>query len=303
MTNELWVIAEDSAALATLCGAGRALGLPVRAVVLGDVEDAGAYGAQEVLRFATPVSGLVEDTAPDVAALLEERQARLVAASTSPTGTLVAGRVAARLGVPLAAAVESVEVGETLTVRRQVLGGMAVRTEQLAGSAAVVTIGAGTFDPAPRGEAAEVAVETVAAATDSGIRLVDTQVQQVESVNLAVAPRVVSVGRGFAAQEDLALAEALAAAIGAELACSRPVAEGSGWMAKERYVGVTGAKLKPDLYIAVGISGQVQHTSGVDGAKVIVAINKDKDAPIFADADFGLVADLYEALPLLTAQL
>jgi electron transfer flavoprotein alpha subunit len=114
---------------------------------------------------------------------------------------------------------------------------------------------------------------------------------------------VVGVGRGFAAEADLDLARTLAVKLGAELACSRPIAEGVDWMPAERYLGVSGATIKPDLYLAVGISGQVQHLVGVNGAKVIVAVNKDKNAPIFASADFGVVGDLYQVLPELAKNL
>jgi len=93
------------------------------------------------------------------------------------------------------------------------------------------------------------------------------------------------------------LAEDLAAAIGAELACSRPLAEGADWMSADRYIGVSGQSVAPDLYIAVGISGQIQHTVGMVDSKVVVAVNNDDKAPIFEGADYGIVADLYEALP------
>ena len=122
-------------------------------------------------------------------------------------------------------------------------------------------------------------------------------------MNLAAARRVVSVGRGVAAQEDLALVDELAAALEAEVGCTRPVAEGSGWMARERYIGVSGALLKPDLFVAVGLSGQIQHMVGANSAKTIVAVNKDKNAPVFKQCDYGIVADLYEVLPKLSAAL
>ncbi|MEA5051904.1 MAG: FAD-binding protein, partial [Propionicimonas sp.] len=114
---------------------------------------------------------------------------------------------------------------------------------------------------------------------------------------LGAAKRVVGVGRGVAAEADLELARELAGRLGAELACSRPIAEGVNWMPAERYLGVSGATIKPELYLAVGISGQVQHLVGVTNAKVIVAVNKDKNAPIFSHADFGVVGDLYQVLP------
>ena len=133
--------------------------------------------------------------------------------------------------------------------------------------------------------------------------LLETRAKGGESVDLGTAKRVVGVGRGFAAEADLELARALAVRLGAELACSRPIAEGVNWMPTERYLGVSGATIKPDLYVAIGISGQVQHLVGVNNAKVIVAINKDKNAPVFAHADFGVVGDLYQVLPELTKSL
>ena len=135
------------------------------------------------------------------------------------------------------------------------------------------------------------------------LEVVEVRPKAGETVNLPAAKRVVGVGRGFAAQGDLDLARELATALGAELACSRPVAEGLGWLPTERYVGVSGATIRPDLYLAVGISGQVQHMAGVNHAKVIVAINRDKNAPVFAQADLGVVADLYDVLPALTKAL
>ena len=95
------------------------------------------------------------------------------------------------------------------------------------------------------------------------------------------------------------MVEELAGLMEAEVGCSRPVAEGMNWLPKERYIGVSGAMLKPDLYLALGISGQVQHMVGVNQAKAIVAINKDKAAPIFSQADYGIVGDLYKVLPSL----
>ena len=114
---------------------------------------------------------------------------------------------------------------------------------------------------------------------------------------------MVSVGRGIGSKENIALAEQLCKAIGAELACSRPVAENEKWMEHERYVGISNLMLKPELYLAVGISGQIQHMVGGNGAKVIVAINKDKNAPIFNYADYGLVGDIYKVVPALISQL
>ena len=131
----------------------------------------------------------------------------------------------------------------------------------------------------------------------AGVRVIEHRPKQGEVVNLGAAKRVIGVGRGFAAEEDLKMAEELASLMGAEMACSRPIAEGEKWMSKERYIGVSGVVLKPDVYVAVGISGQIQHMVGVNQAKTLVAINKDKNAPIFKQVDIGIVGDIYTVLP------
>ncbi|WP_226963138.1 FAD-binding protein [Sutterella seckii] len=113
----------------------------------------------------------------------------------------------------------------------------------------------------------------------------------------------VGVGRGIAKEADLALADALAKAIGAEVGCSRPIAEGEHWMERERYIGVSGVLLKGDVYVALGISGQIQHMVGVNDCGTIIAVNKDKNAPIFNYCDYGIVGDIYKVLPELTKAL
>ena len=125
------------------------------------------------------------------------------------------------------------------------------------------------------------------------------RVKESSGVDLGAAEAVVAVGRGLKAREDLALITDLAAAMGAELACSRPLAEGVDWVAKERYVGISGQHITPRLYLAIGISGQLQHMVGVRGAGVVVAVNKDKDAPVFRQCDYGIVGDLYQVVPAL----
>jgi electron transfer flavoprotein alpha subunit len=185
-----------------------------------------------------------------------------------------------------------------------VFGGLAIATEEVVSPVAVLVAGPGAFpEAADAGPAAGAAEPVDLGAPAGGLRLLETRPKGGETVNLAAAKRVVGVGRGFQAEEDLELARALADKLGAELACSRPIAEGVGWMPADRYIGVSGATLKPDLYVAIGISGQVQHMVGINGAKRIVAINKDKSAPIFLNADLGAAGDLYQILPALLAAL
>ena len=123
-----------------------------------------------------------------------------------------------------------------------------------------------------------------------------------QAVDLSQAERIVSVGRGIKAQEHIAIAEKLAKAMGAELAASRPICD-NGWLPMERQIGSSGQTVAPKLYLALGISGAIQHLVGMKGARTIVAINKDADAPIFEVADYGIVGDLFEIVPALTSEL
>jgi electron transfer flavoprotein alpha subunit len=123
-----------------------------------------------------------------------------------------------------------------------------------------------------------------------------------QAVDLGQAERIVAVGRGIKAQENIAIAERLANAMGAEIAASRPICD-SGWLPMDRQIGSSGQTVAPKLYVALGISGAIQHLVGMKGARTIVAINKDADAPIFEVADYGIVGDLFEIVPALVSEL
>ena len=167
-----------------------------------------------------------------------------------------------------------------------------------------MTISSGTFDAAQPDASRTGETHTVEwQAPAVAITRTATQARQSNSVDLDKARLVVSVGRGIGSKENIALAEQLCKAIGAELACSRPVAENEKWMEHERYVGISNLMLKPELYLAVGISGQIQHMVGANASQTIFAINKDKNAPIFQYADYGIVGDAVKILPALTAAL
>jgi electron transfer flavoprotein alpha subunit len=306
--GSVWAVAENAAAIEEVMACAGAVGGPVTAVVIGEglAADAARYGPADVLTAggASPEPFTAAYAGPIAAAVRAAGLAAVVFAG-SVSGRLLAGLVASALGTSALTGVTGVtDAAGRVETTRLVYGGAGVRTEQVLGPVAVICPAGGAFDAAGPGAPGAVPVSALAGAPDArGVVVTGTRPVEAEPVNLGAAARVVGVGRGFREAGDLALAEALAAALGAELACSRPVADESGWLPRERYVGVSGETIKPDLYVAVGISGQIQHMVGVAGAGTVVAVNKDPKAPIFKNCDIGLVADLYDVLPRLTVQL
>ena len=137
----------------------------------------------------------------------------------------------------------------------------------------------------------------------SAIKVIERKVKEREEKDISEARVVVCVGRGMEKKEDLAIARQLAEVLGGEIGCTRPIAEEFHWLPEELCIGLSGVQVKPDLYFGVGVSGQVQHVTGIRNAKVIAAINKDENAPIFKAADFGIVGDLYDVMPKLISEL
>jgi electron transfer flavoprotein alpha subunit len=221
--------------------------------------------------------------------------------SASAQGKDLAPRVAAKLGVPLAADVTDLKVESgAMIVTRPVYAGKALLTVKVTAVPAVVSLRPNVFTPVERPKAG--APETVAVSGDAG-RVVVKGIKTAAGglLDVAEAPIVISGGRGLKEPANFKLLEDLARAFGGKAAvgASRAVVD-AGWRPHGDQVGQTGKTVSPSLYIAVGISGAIQHLAGMRTAKVIVAINKDKDAPIFKVADYGVVGDLFEIVPALT---
>lgn len=307
--QKVWVLAENQANLAQLCAGARQLGKEVAVVMWGTGDDAGkaiSWGADRVYLL-----GLIqpdrrhEDYLETILELVKKETPELIMVQSSKRGKLMAGRLAANLGTSvLVDAAEIFTADGRIRVRHMVYGGAAFRTEQALTKPAIVTVGAGVFRSLPEDTARQGVVVTVDFLEPATrVKRLEIKAKGTVAVNLAAAKRVVGIGRGIAKQEDIKMVEEIAALLEAEIGCSRPIAEGLNWLPRERYIGVSGAMLKPELYFAVGISGQVQHMVGANRARVIVAINRDKAAPIFKQADYGIVGDLYKVLPLLIKKL
>jgi len=295
MTVNTWIVVAGDPAIGTLIATARSLGGELTAAVVGSrqvADTVAAGGVDKVVWFGEPDDAPVEAYAGAVADAIAAAPA-VVLGGMGPSERVLLGAAAAKLRAPVLTGGTGVTVdGEELTVKRTVYGGIAEDTVTVSGPVVLVLDGG----PVPAGTGTVSPIEEVAA-TALPMTVVITKPSEFEHADLGAAARVVGIGRGLKTKDDLVLINSLAGAADAEIACSRPLAEGLDWLGRDRYIGCSGWNLSPDVYFAVGISGQLQHMVGVRGAKTIVAINSDPNAPVFAEADYGLVGDLYQLVP------
>ena len=257
--------------------------------------DAGALGIYTPDAFVQAAAALIREQAPQYVLLAHTYQTR----DFVPT---LATRIDRAL-VTDVIAIRTAE-GQAAFARPMFQGKLVADVVPQGPAPHLVTVQIGAFraDAVQKGQAPIV---TVAGSVDAAAirQRPEAPFQEAkQAVDLSQAERIVAVGRGIKSQENVAVAEQLAQAFGAELAASRPICD-NGWLPMERQIGSSGQTVAPKLYVAVGISGAIQHLVGMKGSRTIVAINKDAEAPIFEIADYGIVADLFEVAPALIAEL
>lgn len=288
--NKVLVFAGTAGSVGYLCSAAAKYGKETTLILNGGEADAKGAAKAYLIK-----GGSVVQYIPAVMKLLESIDPELILTDASNDGKLMAGIFAAKCKAAILCDAVELSGEDHLLSSRMVYGGAAFKREKVLSAKTVVCMGPGLVEEAELPVCGTV--ETLGA--DGAVKYVGKDVKLAKAVNLAAAKKLVAVGRGAAKVELLEQIARFAASIEAEVGCTRPIAEEEKLMPKETYIGVSGVMCKPATYIGIGISGQVQHMVGVNSANTIIAINKDKNAPIFQQCDYGLVADINEALPLI----
>lgn len=284
------------------------MGGSVTAIAMGtasasELESIGKYGASKVLHAADERlnQGIAKAYATVLTKAMQDESAEILVMANSSLATPVAAQVSARLGASLATnVVEQPAVAGGFVVKRSIYTGKAFSYLELKNPKKVLVIKKNAAELKETGGKAVVTnYSAPLAETDFNAKIISTE-KATGEVLLPEAEIVVSGGRGMKGPEHWGILEALAKTLHAATGCSKPVSD-MGWRPHHEHVGQTGVKVAPQLYIAVGISGAIQHLAGVNSSKCIVVINKDADAPFFKAADYGIVGDAFDVLPKLTA--
>ena len=283
------------------------MGSSLTALSIGNVDasqlsELGKYGAKTVWTVNNDQlkSFVNQAYASIISNAAKKANASVVVLGNSFTGKGLAPRVAVKLSAGFADAVIELPSisGSTLTVKRGAFSGKAFASVELTSAVKVLTLSPNAYKVVEKNETANI--EELAAETGANDfrAMVKEIVRATDKISLPDAELVVSAGRGLKGPENWGMVEELANLLGAATACSKPVSD-SGWRPHSEHVGQTGIAVAPNLYIAIGISGAIQHLAGVSSSKVIVVINKDPEAPFFKVADYGIVGDAFEVVPKL----
>ncbi len=284
------------------------LGKKVTAICIGHDSFAKEYlehGADNVIAAETDLHTFkAEEYASILEKIAKENNNEVILIGSNKNGKELAGRLAAKLDTGCVTDCINVHVKDNkIVTERMVYSGNAIAVEQFTSHPQIVTIPPKAFNPLPKNEGHKG--EVIKKKFDfekSPSKITKVQEMKTEGVSVEDAEIIVSCGRGFKNKDDIKLVRELADVLkGRTVGCSRPIAADLKWLSEDHWIGLSGHKVKPKLYIACGISGQIQHIAGMRDSGVIVAINKDPEALIFKSADYGIVGDLYQVIPKLTS--
>lgn len=286
------------------------LGVELSTVVVGErsaerARECIAHGADRVYvsEHAALARFQVEPYTDLLAGLAQQHRPEILLVGATRRGKELAPRLATRLGTGCTTDCVSLKVdgdSRSLEVQRVVYSGNALATLTYRGRPQIATVPPGIFQKQEPEEGREgQIVKAEVPIRESRVRVLETRRREKGTVNIEAAEVVVSCGRGIDKPEDIQLVRELAEVLGGETGCSRPIAADLQWLSEDHWVGLSRHKVRPKLYVACGISGQIQHIAGIRDSRIILAINKDPEAPIFQYADYGIVGDLYEVIPAL----
>lgn len=300
------VFSEDPEVGAQLTGRARALadqtGGEVIALTTGDPALCFKYGADRVVK----VDGLGEFTVePYKAAMVRAVEAvnpDVVLIGATRRGKELAPRLAAALKVGSMTECTSLDVVDgRVVVERLTYGGSTIARETCTSSPTVISVPPRTYEKPEASDRAGEVMELKVIAPEPRVKVLERRSKPKASADLESASIIVSAGRGFKAKEDLRLLKELAEALGAQMGCTRPISADLGWM--DQWVGISGKKVRPSLYVACGISGTIQHVAGIRDSQIIVSVNSDESAGIHGISDYSIVGDVYVVLPALVKAL
>jgi len=279
------------------------------AISIGDVANdqlslLGKYGADKVLTVSNAhLKNFVNQAyASVIASAAKKESTDIVVLSSSFSGRGLAPRIGVKLDAGVADGVVALPeiAGDKFTVKKTAFSGKAFATVQLTSTNKVIALVPNSYHVVEKAAAGTIEAFSAETQESDFKAMVKEIVRSTDKVSLPDAEIVVSAGRGLKGPENWGMIEELADLLGAATACSKPVSD-AGWRPHSEHVGQTGIAVSPNLYIAIGISGAIQHLAGISSSKVIVAINKDPEAPIFKVADYGIVGDAFEVVPQLIA--
>ncbi|MGC8562005.1 MAG: electron transfer flavoprotein subunit alpha/FixB family protein [Thermoplasmata archaeon] len=263
------------------------------AIYLENPQSSAEYGAKKL--FILQGNGFSDNVSDALLGIIQKENYDFIFFTSTALGREVAGIVSEKLGKEIVAEIFDFSIDNSkVKTKRFAWGGKTVTEEE--SECRVFTVMPGILEASKVPEKSELSQIKLG---DSKISLVQTIPKTSSTVDLEHAGIIVSVGRGIGKKESIDQIMPLVKAVKGELAGSRPVCLDYQWLSEDRQVGLSGRKVKPKLYIALGISGQIQHIAGMRGSKTVIAINKDKAAPIFEEADYGIVGDLFQVVPML----